>query len=656
MWDREPVGEAAAREEGARYKFTYFKDAQYVFSRVQHHVHKKTKQGYVPLSACRKKKEKMKCKADFPKDRLMNSRMRLICKGNAMKFGLRVSGRRNSFGSILGKRTCRWQSGTTPGFASVFRSNTHTQPNYRLPLLPETHDNELCSQQCLKAGPRNLKVTSKLAQRAQREATGYYCGYTSKRQPAGQFELKATAQCLDYVGSGLADKRVGQQWHRITQRTLSDLQHKCALRPATEEVNLSANLHEQDVTNAEFLRTFRSAVLPGAAYIKALEQEEARQEDRYFMKVLPVRKADVGANRILVQPQAELYGYRGPDPRVHYLSPWEFIMFWEVESLRPPASSGHVSKTRWTSDPPTEEMKRERRPGKDYVVADDVAADSDYVVFPDLPVLETFRHEWILRRCFRPMVPSVEGVRMPDRQSEKEGRSRLYSLYLRPWTLAPQHASTHVPHLRDLGRVPHDLPPMPKRRRLTQKREDPGAEARSYEAAWRWYIRGNIVSRHAQRIITQFLAASCSKSTSEDPRQQEEAQVRGENLHAMNSDVSLTRVHNVLSQIVARAHASEKAAADGEANADERLLKFSAQIQTAVRVGSELWGMEKMQWPETALDCRGSMLLRTESAIVRRRVSAPIVSARKVKHAYINLRTADVEGWFVRLQTDVVAK
>ena len=209
-----------------------------------------------------------------------------------------------------------------------------------------------------------------------------------------------------------------------------------------------------------------------------------------------------------------------------------------------------------------------------------------------------------------------------------------------------------MPHLRDLGRLPHDSTSMPKRRRLTQKREDPGAGPRSYEAAWSWYVRGNIVSRHAQRIITQFLAASCSKSTSEDPRQQEEAQVLAENLHVMNSDVSLTRVHNVLSQIVARAHASEKAAADGEANADERLLKFSAQIQTAVRVGSELWGMEKMQWPETALDCRGSMLLRTESATLKRRVSAPMVSARKVKHAYINLRTADVEGWFMRLQTE----
>ena len=26
----------------------------------------------------------------------------------------------------------------------------------------------------------------------------------------------------------------------------------------------------------------------------------------------------------------EIYGHRGNDERVYYLSPWEFVMFWEV--------------------------------------------------------------------------------------------------------------------------------------------------------------------------------------------------------------------------------------------------------------------------------------------------------------------------------------
>ena len=32
--------------------------------------------------------------------------------------------------------------------------------------------------------------------------------------------------------AGMKDKRVGQQWHRITGRVLSDLQHRSTLRTA----------------------------------------------------------------------------------------------------------------------------------------------------------------------------------------------------------------------------------------------------------------------------------------------------------------------------------------------------------------------------------------------------------------------------------------
>jgi hypothetical protein len=43
-----------------------------------------------------------------------------------------------------------WQSGTCPAFARVFRSNSHTAPNYRLPPDPAYHDDELCRKRCWK--------------------------------------------------------------------------------------------------------------------------------------------------------------------------------------------------------------------------------------------------------------------------------------------------------------------------------------------------------------------------------------------------------------------------------------------------------------------------------------------------------------------------
>jgi hypothetical protein len=104
--------------DGERYRAAYFADAQFVFSRVQHHFHKKTNKGYVPLPrACMSKGYKDKCKHDFPKQKQMALKARVICRGNARTFGVRVKGKRNALGLTLNRRTCEWQSGTCPAFA-----------------------------------------------------------------------------------------------------------------------------------------------------------------------------------------------------------------------------------------------------------------------------------------------------------------------------------------------------------------------------------------------------------------------------------------------------------------------------------------------------------------------------------------------------------
>ena len=177
MWVSSGPSLQAALADGAAFKSTYFQDAQFIFSRVQHHVHKKTKKGYFPLKACMSKRcKKGLCKAGFPKDGFLAEKMLVICPGVARKFKLRISGRRNCLGGIMGRRTGVWQSGTHPAFAVIFRSNTHTQPNHRLPCLAATHEDELCQDKGCKENARNVKVVCKLTQRASRQATGYFCG------------------------------------------------------------------------------------------------------------------------------------------------------------------------------------------------------------------------------------------------------------------------------------------------------------------------------------------------------------------------------------------------------------------------------------------------------------------------------------------------
>ena len=120
MWHKDGPSQDEAMTEGATFKRQYFADVQFVFSGVQEHFHKPTKNGLQPLSSCLSKRCKKKCKAGFPKTKQLNNKIRVICRGNAGRFGLRVSGRRISFGSLLGKRSTSYQSGTCPPFAAAF--------------------------------------------------------------------------------------------------------------------------------------------------------------------------------------------------------------------------------------------------------------------------------------------------------------------------------------------------------------------------------------------------------------------------------------------------------------------------------------------------------------------------------------------------------
>ena len=283
--------------DGNRFLQHYYSDAQFIFSRVQHHCHQRTAKGYIPFKSCRvkgkdkrKTKKTVKCKSGFPMTKLIVSTPLLVCRGLAKKYCLRVTGRRNRLGSMIGKRQCEWQSGTHPAFAVIFRSNSHTLPNYRAPLTAETHEDEICQSKACRAflqNPKCFKTLAKIAQRACRECTGYHSGYTFKRQPIGIKYLDAASGTLNYVIDGMSCKTASQKYHYITHRMLQDTQHRCIARTAPEEWNLAAYWHQQDVTNAEFIRTYRSQNFQGGQLLRRYEAEQKMQEIRNVAKILP---------------------------------------------------------------------------------------------------------------------------------------------------------------------------------------------------------------------------------------------------------------------------------------------------------------------------------------------------------------------------------
>ena len=58
-----------------------------------------------------------------------------------------------------------------------------------------------------------------------------------------------------------------------------------------------------------------------------LEKEKTALQTWTRPKVLPVRQHDCGSAPITITHFEDVYGFRGPDPRVHLLSPWEFFMY-----------------------------------------------------------------------------------------------------------------------------------------------------------------------------------------------------------------------------------------------------------------------------------------------------------------------------------------
>ena len=204
MWDTDAVEEDIAKAEGKQFCSSYFADAQGVFSRVHHHWHP----GGQPLTNCLTKEHKGRrkrlgvkkfsgaCKHGFPKTSLINIRTRVVCPGIARELrdaGVRVRGRRNALGAILGRRDDAWLSGAAPAFAVVFRSNTHTAPNVRLPLVPAVHEpgctcKAWCSPDATspESEAKLLRRIQLAAQRAMRNATRYFGGYMAKVPTVGR--------------------------------------------------------------------------------------------------------------------------------------------------------------------------------------------------------------------------------------------------------------------------------------------------------------------------------------------------------------------------------------------------------------------------------------------------------------------------------------
>ncbi len=351
---------------------------------------------------------------------------------------------------------------------------------------------------------------------------------------------------------------------------MTDLYGKDMLRTMPEEFNLATNMQRHDATSAEFLRTYQITEFRGSAFLHLLEVEtRAHGLGKEAACMIPVRRPEQNHQNASIKSMPSLYGYRGEDPRIFYLSFWEFHMQWEPVRLQPPFFYKENPLTQWTKDgadlfrssEPDEEV--EYLPGEHYEPCTQLPDDGhEHIVLPRIggpnaERMQAFRAEWILRRCLRPMVAVPRNTPMPHRHYSKEQRARVCNLYWRPWVLHAPWAKPEVPHLVHLTRVwrpvPADdsaEPPRLGRFALRRKTASMTSTEETHRVAWKHYIRGNVVSEQATQYIRNFLAA-CVAHVVVDEDDDDSPPGKGDKpIIPASTPMSVNQIHEAIKNLV----------------------------------------------------------------------------------------------------------
>ena len=171
----------------------------------------------------------------------------------------------------------------------------------------------------------------------------------------------------------------------------------------------------------------------------------------------------------------------------------------------------------------------------------------DYLTFPDHPVLQKFRHEWIMVPYHRPRVPVFSGSKMPRAGMKDEEKARLCSLYWRPWTLCDDFSQTpHVPHLLQMRLYPE---PVVRHRMRAKSKATAEETTPSWAGSWGRYIRGNVVSEHAARLIRRFLSLTLARSSYNGQESDDDAESGEEDMEghgAVPVKLNLDEMHHIL--------------------------------------------------------------------------------------------------------------
>ena len=206
--------------------------------------------------------------------------------GHYEKRKLRCSGALNAVGQALMLRNNEWLDGPMPGLCIALGGNsTDVSPNDRLPILPETHETDICKKRCVR--PKRVKRMTRLVQRIQSNINGYFGGYITKRQRAGKMETKKCIDKMYTLRERDEGKTLREQQRAVSGRMITDIEMNGTVRGAVELYNLAKNLRRNDALFAECVRTFATRDVDARAWLHRLEMEVQKVETIPYVTQVP---------------------------------------------------------------------------------------------------------------------------------------------------------------------------------------------------------------------------------------------------------------------------------------------------------------------------------------------------------------------------------
>eukprot|EP00438_Fugacium_kawagutii_P033974 Skav228932 [mRNA] locus=scaffold2181:248822:258688:+ [translate_table: standard] len=448
-------------EEGIAWRRKYMEEdvvrLQYL---KQHHYHPISPQTgeRVPLRGCQKQDRVGVCKSDFPRDAWLCAEGKILCPCELRAHGLADKGRKNRLGALHGPYGHAYLNPCHPAIlASMRGGNNDVQIPYRLPFS--------CDVCGAAPSQRQMQQIALAAQRAQDAQAGYCSDYCAKNQPMGFHEIKEFQKGHVALNASLKQENLTTIGKRHANRFLSDAYCKGVVRGQVECCNLRANHKEGQIVAAERISTAGFVQFPGHAYLQVLEHimEElppATTQKAFYVRTPPAPGTRARHLREAVTAQA--YGHRPADSESWWLSPYEFLMYWDLVPTKVPHT-----KSEWEATKPrawdvclTPAGERKLQAASDTEPVRLIArvdyriqleASADRILYPSSSATSVLRHNWYLQRRRRPRCPHFARCPVPTGFAENaERNARLTSVYFRAWTLDLHHATTQVPYIGHL--------------------------------------------------------------------------------------------------------------------------------------------------------------------------------------------------------------